>query len=221
MPPRAPLVGDWSAAGARLDSGLATLKLDLPDATRQRMIALLQLLREWNRTFNLTAVHTPADMVTRHLLDSLAVLAYLPPGPLLDVGTGAGFPGLPLALARPDTQHVLLDSNLKKTRFVEHAALTLGIGNVQVVRARAEEYQPVPEFPVVIARAFAPLPRLLRLTCKLCVPGGRILALKGPTVEAELTDLPAEFTLVDTVTLPGFDGPARRTLVLLDRRVVG
>jgi 16S rRNA (guanine527-N7)-methyltransferase len=184
-------------------------------------MALLRLLYTWNRTFNLTALRTPAEMVTGHLLDSLAVLPHLPPGALLDVGTGAGFPGLPLAIARPDARHVLLDSNLKKTRFVQHAALELGLANVEVIRARAEDFRPQAPFPVVMARAFAPLPRLLRLLGHLCAPGGRVLALKGPAAEAELADLPTDFEHVETVALAAQTGRAHRTLVVLARRAVG
>ncbi|HEX2796401.1 MAG TPA: RsmG family class I SAM-dependent methyltransferase, partial [Immundisolibacter sp.] len=116
---------------------------------------------------------------------------------------------------------VLLDSHLKKTRFVQHAALTLGLHNVEVVQQRAEQYRPDPTFPVVIARAFAPLPRLLRLIGHLCAPSGRVLALKGPAVETELTDLPAQFEHIDTLTLPAVTGRDRRTLVVLARRAVG
>lgn len=220
MPPEA-APGDWEQARRQLDQGLVALDLDLPAASRDQLIALLRLLAQWNRSFNLTALRTPADMVAGHLLDSLAVLAHLPPGRLLDVGTGAGFPGLPLAIARQDTAHVLLDSHLKKTRFVQHAALTLDLHNVEVVQQRAEQYRPDPTFPVVIARAFAPLPRLLRLIGHLCAPGGRVLALKGAAVETELTDLPAQFEHIDTLTLPAVTGRDRRTLVVLARRAVG
>ncbi|ANX03178.1 16S rRNA (guanine(527)-N(7))-methyltransferase RsmG [Immundisolibacter cernigliae] len=220
MPPEA-APGDWDQARRQLDQGLVALNVDLPAASRDQLIALLRLLAQWNRSFNLTALRTPADMVAGHLLDSLAVLAHLPPGRLLDVGTGAGFPGLPLAIARPDTAHVLLDSHLKKTRFVQHAALTLDLHNVEVVQQRAEQYRPDAPFPVVIARAFAPLPRLLRLIGHLCAPGGRVLALKGPAVETELTDLPAQFEHLDTLTLPAVTGRDRRTLVVLARRAVG
>jgi len=220
MPPEAAPT-EWEHARRLLDQGLIALGLDLPTGSRERLMDLLHLLAQWNRSFNLTALRTPADMVTGHLLDSLAVLAHLPPGRLLDVGTGAGFPGLPLAIARPDTAHVLLDSNLKKTRFVQHAALTLDLRNVEVVRQRAEQYRPDPPFPVVIARAFAPLPRLLPLIGHLCAPGGRLLALKGPAVEAELADLPPGFEHIDTLTLPAVTGRDRRTLVVLARRAVG
>ena len=219
MPPEA-APGDWEQARTQLDQGLAALGLDLPTASREQLIALLRLLTQWNKAYNLTALRSPAQQVAGHLLDSLAVLAHLPPGRLIDVGTGAGFPGLPLAIVRPDTPHVLLDSNLKKTRFVQHAALTLDLRNVEVVRQRAEQYRPQQPFAVVVARAFAPLPRLLRLIGHLCVPGGRLLALKGPAVDAELADLPPAFEHIDTLTLPALAG-GRRTLVVLARRAVG
>ena len=213
--------GDWPAASCLLAQGLAALGIDLPPPAREQCLTLLRLLDTWNRHFNLTALRTPADMVSGHLLDSLAVLPHLPPGALLDVGTGAGFPGLPLAIARPDTRHVLLDSNLKKTRFVQHAALELGLGNVEVIRARAEAFRPDVPFPVVIARAFAPLPRLLRLLGHLCAPGGRVLALKGPAAAAELADLPPQFEHLATHALPAQPGREHRTLVVLARQAVG
>jgi len=219
MPPEA-APGDWDQARTQLDQGLAALGLDLPTASREQLIALLRLLTQWNKAYNLTALRSPAQQVAGHLLDSMAVLAHLPPGRLIDVGTGAGFPGLPLAIVRPDTPHVLLDSNLKKTRFVQHAALTLDLRNVEVVRQRAEQYRPQQPFAVVVARAFAPLPRLLRLIGHLCAPGGRLLALKGPAVDTELADLPPAFEHIDTLTLPALAG-GRRTLVVLARRAVG
>ena len=221
MPPDSPESGDWQSARGSFDEGLAALGVDLPDPAREQCLALLRLLETWNRHFNLTALRTPAEMVTGHLLDSLTVLPHLPPGALLDVGTGAGFPGLPLAIARPDTRHVLLDSNLKKTRFVQHAALELNLANVEVVRARAEAFRPPVPFPVVIARAFAPLPRLLRLLGHLCAPGGRVLALKGPAAAAELSDLPADFEHVETIPLAAQPGRANRALVVLARQAVG
>lgn len=213
--------GDWPAARRLLDQGLVALRIDLPEPAREQCIELLRLLETWNRHFNLTALRTPAEQVTGHLIDSLAVLPYLPAGALLDVGTGAGFPGLPLAIARPATRHVLLDSNLKKTRFVQHAALQLGLGNVEVIRARAEDFRPAVPFPVVIARAFAPLPRLLHLLGHLCAPGGQVLALKGLAVAAELADLPAQFEHLATHALPAQPGREHRTLVVLARRAVG
>ena len=220
MPPEAAPT-EWEHARRLLDQCLVALGLDLPTASREQLMDLLRLLAQWNRSFNLTALRTPADMVTGHLLDSLAVLTQLPPGRLLDVGTGAGFPGLPLAIARPDTAHVLLDSNLKKTRFVQHAALELGLGNVQVVRSRAEQFHPEAPFAVVIARAFAPLPRLLRLLGHLCAPGGQVLALKGPAVAGELAGLPPEFAHLATLPLPARPGREHRVLVVLARQSVG
>lgn len=221
MRPDTAAAGDWQTARRLLDEGLAELGIDLPDTAREQCIALLRLLDTWNRHFNLTALRSPAQMVAGHLIDSLAVLPHLPPGTLLDVGTGAGFPGLPLAIARPDTRHVLLDSNLKKTRFVQHAALELGLGKVEVVRTRAEDFRPDTPFPTVIARAFAPLPRLLRLLGHLCAPGGQVLALKGPAAAAELADLPPEFAHVETLPLPARPGREHGSLVVLARRAVG
>ena len=221
MPPDPAEAADWQSARRQLDEGLARLGIELPEGARGQCLALLRLLETWNRRFNLTALRTPADMVAGHLLDSLAVLPHLPPGALLDVGTGAGFPGLPLAIARPDTAHVLLDSNLKKTRFVQHAALELGLRNVQVVRVRAEQFHPEEPFAVVIARAFAPLPRLLRLLGHLCAPGGQVLALKGPAVAGELADLPPQFVHAATLPLPARPGREHRVLVVLARRAVG
>lgn len=221
MPPDLAEGADWQSARRELDEGLAALSISLPDTARGQCLALLRLLETWNRRFNLTALRTPADMVTGHLLDSLAVLPHLPPGTLLDVGTGAGFPGLPLAIARPDTAHVLLDSNLKKTRFVQHAVLELGLGNVEVVRSRVEDFRPQEPFAVLIARAFAPLPRLLHLLGHLCAPDGQVLALKGPASTAELADLPPKFAHVATIPLPVRPGREHRVLVVLARRAVG
>lgn len=221
MPPDPADTADWQTARHQLDEGLATLGIALAEGARGQCLALLRLLETWNRRFNLTALRTPADMVAGHLLDSLAVLPHLPPGTLLDVGTGAGFPGLPLAIARPDTRHVLLDSNLKKTRFVQHAALELGLANVEVVRSRVEDFRPQEPFAVVIARAFAPLPRLLGLIGHLCAPGGQVLALKGPAAAAELAGLPAEFAHVATLPLPARPGREHGSLVVLARRAVG
>ncbi|GAB4356906.1 MAG: 16S rRNA (guanine(527)-N(7))-methyltransferase RsmG [Immundisolibacter sp.] len=207
----------WVEAAAALDAGLTTLGLDLPAKARDAALQLLRLLATWNRHYNLTALRAPTDMVAGHLLDSLAVLPHLPARQLLDVGTGAGFPGLPLAIARPQVAHVLLDGNLKKTRFVQHAALTLGLANVEVVRARAEHYRPAAPFSVVVARAFAPLGRLLRTLGHLCAPGGRIYALKGPAAATELADLPPGFRHLDTVPLPALTGGRQRTLLILTR----
>ncbi|MEJ2345466.1 MAG: 16S rRNA (guanine(527)-N(7))-methyltransferase RsmG [Gammaproteobacteria bacterium] len=202
---------------ALLRRGLETLGLSLPDAAAERLLAYVALLGKWNRAYNLTAVREPQAMVTRHLLDSLAVLPHLHGATVADVGTGAGLPGLPLALASPERRFVLLDGNAKKCRFLTQAVAELAIPNVTVVRARVEDYRPEQEFDTVICRAFATVAQMLALSGHLCARGGRVLAMKGQHPHAELDELPAGFRLLSVVRLrvPGLD--AERHLVIIDR----
>jgi 16S rRNA (guanine527-N7)-methyltransferase len=182
---------DPAAPGARLDAGLAALGIDASDAQRGRLLALVALLARWNRAYNLTAVRDPADMVPRHLLDSLAVLPWVRRGPVLDVGTGPGLPGLPLAIMRPELDFTLLDSNGKKVRFVRQAVLELGLGNVTPVQARMRTYRPRVNFATITARAVAPLAELCADCAPLTAPGGVMLALKGREPDAEVAALAA------------------------------
>jgi 16S rRNA (guanine527-N7)-methyltransferase len=161
----------------------------LPEARFAALIAFLTLLAKWNRAFNLTAVRDPVDMVSRHLLDSLAVWPYLHGPRILDLGSGAGLPGMVLALVDPEREWVLLDSNAKKTRFLTQIVIELRPGNVEVVQARAEAYAPARPFTTVIARALAPLSTVFRVARPLCAAQGRILAMKGVYPEAELAEL--------------------------------
>ena len=161
-----------------------------------KLAAYVELLQKWNQAFNLTAVRDPAEMVTRHILDSLAVAAFLPLGSLLDVGTGPGLPGIPLALLEPDRQVTLLDSNIKKTRFCRQAGLALGLKNVDVVHARAEGYLPDQPFATVISRAFASLADFVAGTRHLVAEGGSLLAMKGAYPEEEVRALPDGVTVV-------------------------
>lgn len=198
-----------------LQHGLKALNLALPPGAEDRLLAFVELLVKWNRVFNLTAVRDPEEMVTRHILDSLAVAPHLAGARVLDVGTGAGLPGVPLALACPERRFVLLDANAKKCRFVTQAVTELGLANVEVVRTRVEDYQPRAPFDTVLARAYAAVPVLAEEAGRLCAPGGRLLAMKGLSPDAELRDLPTGFAVerIERLQVPGLD--AQRHLAII------
>lgn len=202
----------------QIDQGLGVLGLAGPGGLAAGLTVYLELLARWNDAYNLTAVRVPEEMVTRHVMDSLVVLPFLAEGRVLDVGTGAGLPGLVLALAAPGQAFVLLDSSGKKTRFVEHAAARLGLRNVAVVRARAEDHEDADGFDVVISRAFSSVGDFIRVAGHLARPGGRLLAMKGALPEAELAALPAGWRLqgVHKLTVPGLLG--RRHLLEFSRK---
>jgi 16S rRNA (guanine527-N7)-methyltransferase len=189
----------------RLASGLHALGLTLSPAIQTQLLDYVALLVKWNGAYNLTAVRDPAEMVTRHLLDSLAINAFLHGTRMLDVGSGAGLPGIPLALANPERHFVLLDSNGKKTRFMIQAAATLGLRNVEVVQSRAENYRPAHPFATVVSRAFASLGDFLQLTSHLGSADGRWLAMKGEVPTQEMDELPAGFRVeaVHPLDVPG------------------
>jgi 16S rRNA (guanine527-N7)-methyltransferase len=173
-----------------LADGLAQLGLELDENQQQQLLAYLALLHKWNQAYNLTAIRKPADMVRRHLLDSLSIHAYIKGPRIIDVGSGAGLPGIPLAMALPQLEFVLLDSNGKKTRFLQQVINELGLLNVSVVCQRAEQYQPEQLFQTVTCRAFSDLATIWRSTRHLLSPTGMILAMKGQVTNEELSDLP-------------------------------
>ncbi len=200
--------------GALLAAGLREMNLDLPALAAGQMLEYLAELQKWNAAYNLTAVRDPAEMVTRHLLDSLSVLPALSTSPLtphpsrlLDVGSGAGLPGVPLALARPDLHVTLLDSGGKKARFLRHLQRQLKLDNVAVAEARAESFQPVTLFGAVISRAFGSLADFLTQTAHLAAADGQWLAMKGKLDDKELINIPKGFVLKETTPLqvPGLD----------------
>ncbi len=198
----------------RLAGGLQALGVSLSDAQQQALLDYRDLLVKWNRAYNLTAVRDPGEMIQRHLLDSLSVLAHLDDRDTLDVGTGAGLPGIPLAIARPDLRFVLLDSNGKKTRFVRHARRELGLSNVEVVNTRVEQYRNAPS--QIISRAFAALPDMLRALAPLITDGSRVLAMKAAAADQELTGLPAGWhARVAPLSVPGL--AEARVLVIASR----
>jgi 16S rRNA (guanine527-N7)-methyltransferase len=200
-----------------LETGAAGLGLRLSAAQRDQMLALLGELREWNARFNLTAIRDPREMVVKHLLDSLSVQPWLQGGRIADVGTGAGFPGLPLAIVNPERRFTLIESTGKKARFVAHAAAALGLSNVEVVNARAEAYRPPRPFDTVVCRAVGKVGEFVRIAGHLCAPGGRLLAMKGQHPGPELEPLAKGWALagVHPVTVPGLD--AARHVVELAR----
>jgi 16S rRNA (guanine527-N7)-methyltransferase len=185
------VIYDPLACRQRLLTGATEMGLDLNARAQSQMLDYLALLLKWNSAYNLTAIRQPLEMVGRHLLDSLALLPYLKPGPCLDMGTGAGVPGIPLAVMRPDSEFVLLDSNSKKIRFVRQATLELGLANVRPVHARVEQYQADRPFKTLIARAFTALPNMLALSAGLQQPGAELLAMKGTVPRQEIDRLPA------------------------------
>ncbi|HIK75234.1 MAG: 16S rRNA (guanine(527)-N(7))-methyltransferase RsmG [Alcanivorax sp.] len=198
----------------RLAGGLRELGLSLDDAQQQALLAYRDLLVKWNRAYNLTAVRDPGEMIQRHLLDSLSVLAHLDDRDTLDVGTGAGLPGIPLAIARPDLRFVLLDSNGKKTRFVRHARRELGLSNVEVVNTRVEQYRNAPS--QIISRAFAALPDMLQALAPLITDGSRVLAMKAAAADQELAGLPDGWRArVAPLSVPGL--AEARVLVIASR----
>jgi 16S rRNA (guanine527-N7)-methyltransferase len=196
-----------------LSAGIKTLGLDLPMATQAQLLAYVALLHKWNKVYNLTAIRDENEMVSHHLLDSLAVLPHLWAGRWLDVGCGGGMPGLVLAMARPDWQFTLLDSNSKKTGFVQQATIELGLSNVSVHCGRVEEWNPASQFDGIISRAFAELGDFVRVSRHLLAPNGRWAAMKGAP-EMELASIPAGCELEQIIKLkvPGVD--AARSLVI-------
>jgi len=195
--------------------GLEAMQLQLDTPQVHRLAALVGLLAKWNRVYNLTAVREPRDMVIRHILDSLAVLPYLRGDSLLDVGTGAGLPGLPLAIARPELAMTLLDSSDKKLRFVRQAIAELGLDQVAAVHARMEAYQPAKPFAMVISRAVSSLSDLYRMTRHLARYDGRWLFMKGTWHDVELDDFEhAGRVRIESLRVAGLD--AERHLLILD-----
>jgi 16S rRNA (guanine527-N7)-methyltransferase len=197
-------------------AALERLDLEFPQGTAEKLGTLIGELEKWNRKTNLTAIRDRDEMVTAHLLDSLVVAPLLEGDTVLDVGTGPGFPGLPLAIVQPRRQFTLLDSNLKKIMFVQHVAGLLGLENVSAHRARGEDYAPGHGFDTVIARALAALPRLVEIAGHHVGENGVFVAMKGRYPEEELEDL-KELPWSHAVTelnVPGLEQGSRHAVLL-------
>lgn len=196
-----------------LAAGLAELGLDLPEARQQQLLAFRDLLLKWNKTYNLTALRDPEQAISHHLLDSLAILPHVGDGTLLDVGSGGGLPGIPLAIANPDLSVSMVDTVQKKTIFLQQAVIELRLNNVTVHHARVEEMQGT--YAQISSRAFAELGLFVGLTRHLLAPGGRWLAMKGMRPDDELKALPADIAVeaIIPLTVPGL--AAERHLIIL------
>lgn len=205
------------AIARRLAAGAQALGVPLEPAQRQALLALMAELVEWNGRFNLTAITEPTEIVDKHLLDSLAVLPHLHGRRIADIGSGAGFPGLPLAIADPGRRYTLIESTGKKAGFLHHVVAKLGLENVAVFHGRAEALKPRPPFDGAISRALGSLAEFVRVAGPLLAREGRLWAMKGRVPEAELKALPGGWKLLNVhpIRVPGLD--AERCLVELAR----
>ena len=205
------------AIATRLSAGLTGLGLTLAPAQRAALVTLVAELADWNTRMNLTAITDPAEVVDKHLLDSLTVLPWLKGHSVADVGSGAGFPGLPLAVADPERRYTLIESTGKKVKFLRHAIERLELPNVEVEHGRAEALKPSQPFDTVISRALGPLSDFVRVAGHLAGRRGRLLAMKGKVPAEELKALPPGWKAlaVHPIRVPGLD--AERCLVELAR----
>ena len=202
----------------RLRDGLRALELPHGGTEAESLARFLALLEKWNRAFNLTAVREQSEMVARHVLDSLTALPFMYGLSVLDVGTGAGLPGLPLAVMQPQRQFVLLDSGGKKIRFVRHAIGELNLANIEVVQSRVENYVPSDPFDTVICRAFSSLREFVERCGTLTARGGRLVAMKGRLENSDADRLPSPWHVTSTtqVTVPGLIG--ERHIIVIERK---
>lgn len=205
---------------AILAKGIAEAGLPIDEQKQKKLLAYLALMQKWNKVHNLTAVRDAEEMVTLHLLDSLVVLPFIDGKALLDVGSGAGLPGIPLAICLPDLKVTVIDSNNKKVSFMRQAKAELGIDNLEVLGGRVEEIAPKRKFDMVISRAFSDLDLFISLTHQLCDAQGKWLAMKGVYPEAELAELEKKTGIapskVEELKVPGL--AAQRHLVFLPFR---
>lgn len=197
-----------------LEAGLDELGLALSDDQVEKLLKFIELIDKWNKAFNLTSIRSREAMTSLHLLDSLAVLPHVNGKSIVDIGTGAGLPGIPLSICMPDSEFTLLDSNAKKTRFVQQAILELKLTNVRIYHDRVESFRPERLFDTAITRAFTNLPDMLRLTMPLLDDGGVLLAMKGQYPEQEIAQTGVDATVIP-IKVPGVD--AERCLIQITK----
>lgn len=198
-----------------LRQGVAGLGLSLPAGAFVQLSDYLALLMKWNRVYNLTAIRDEGMLVTHHLLDSLAVVPYVPPGSLVDVGSGAGLPGIPVAIACPERTIAVLDSNQKKSAFLTQVVAELGLHNTRVINQRAQDYRPGDGFDIVVSRAFSDLGNFANDAGHLCKAGGVLIGMKGIQPSAEIAELPPSWQVdrIVALTVPRLE--AARHLVFM------
>lgn len=202
---------------SQIAGGVAAMGIDLPEGAAGKLAGYLALVEKWNRVHNLTAVRSTEQMVPLHVLDSLSILSHLADAAnIVDVGTGAGLPGIPLAIARPAMRVALLDSNHKKCAFLQQARTELALANVDVVCDRVESWRPDAKFDVAVSRAFSDLADFVGQAAHLVAPGGRLIAMKGVHPFDEIARVPATHRVsrVLELAVPGLD--ARRHAVFLE-----
>lgn len=202
----------------KLLQGLSALNLPLAEPQIDALLRFIQLIAKWNKAYNLTAVRDQEEMVNLHILDSLAILPHIKPPRVADIGTGAGLPGIPLAICLPDCRFTLVDSNSKKTRFVQQAVLELGLKNVEVMHSRVEVFRPEQAFSTVITRAFASMPDILKLTGHLLADDGLLLAMKGQQPDQELAEISSAYSVIP-IKVPGI--AAERCLIYMEKQKNG
>ncbi|MDP1664219.1 MAG: 16S rRNA (guanine(527)-N(7))-methyltransferase RsmG [Methylobacter sp.] len=190
-----------------LVSGIASLNLSVTDDQVDQLLSFIKLIEKWNKAYNLTAIRGREEMARLHILDSLAIVPHIEGKRVIDIGTGAGLPGIPLAICLPEIDFTLLDSNAKKTRFVQQVVLELKLKNVEVLHSRVENYHPEKAYDAVLTRAFSGLSDIVKLTAHLLAKDGVLLAMKGQNLDAELAELTeiAAKKSVISVSVPGTD----------------
>jgi 16S rRNA (guanine527-N7)-methyltransferase len=206
-----------TTAAQSINEACGRVSIELPPGAAERLLAFVDLIAKWNRVHNLTAIRDPQRMITEHLLDSLSIVSHVVPSRVLDVGSGAGLPGIPLAIARPQWQVTLLESSHKRCAFLRQAAIDLGLVNASIECERIESFRPEAVFETIVSRAFSDTPHFARVAAPHLAASGVILAMKGLYPHEELAQLPAEVELRSVVPLmvPGLD--AQRHLVVMTK----
>lgn len=204
----------------QLEAGCLSLNLAIDSDKIAAFVDYLALFHKWNKAFNLSAIRNPDEMPAKHILDSLSVLPYISAKHIIDVGTGAGLPGIPLAICLPEAQFTLLDANGKKTRFLFQAVQSLGLENVNIEHQRVEAWQPAQPVDAVICRAYSSLPGIVASCTHLLTSEGKILAMKGLIPTDELREVEKHYIVehVHALTVPGLEG--ERNLIVLGRRTL-